>query len=100
MSGGVASAPAGALEFLAEPGRQRVAQPVQQTQQVHVVLAVVLGQDGPGLHTQREGSEVKRTAHSIRRCVSLISMRWCFAIYVNKSCVSKQQNNNWFLLKM
>ncbi len=45
----VASAPARALEFLAEPGWKRLSQPIQQMQQLHVLLMVVLCQKHTGL---------------------------------------------------
>lgn len=43
------SAPAGALQLLSQPGGQGLAQPVQQPQQLHVVLPVMLRQEGTRL---------------------------------------------------
>lgn len=54
-SGGL-SAPAVALQLLPQPGRQALAQTVQQLQQFHVVLAVVLRQEGPSLRERRSAA--------------------------------------------
>lgn len=59
----VTSAPAGALEFLAEPGRQRLSQPVEQVQQLHVVLMVILSQEGTGLGRWEQARTRTHTTH-------------------------------------